>query len=344
MIRFSQLFLYITIALLVIWQLPWCYSFFTAKASKTPFSMYSCITGDFLSMKSTEGKGVTRFDSGGHTYTQEETDSILPFFYVRQLMSDERFPDSIKGVAVTPREVQMTNFSFRLAPSDINTVKPGLYPLLESMSGRVDLTMPDDVFRINSHGIEFVRAETNATDIEKSRRFTEAMTKKGFVFPARTLSGNPTTRKEYDEGYLILDNEGKLFHLKQMQGRPYVRAIPLPEGVDAKHVFITEHRDRKTLGYLTDTANRFYVLNNKTYELLKTGIPNYNPEEEAMTIFGNMFDWTVCIKTDGEDTYYALDADNYSLIKPLSFPTKSSGLTLLHFTSYLDTYVKPRLF
>ncbi|RHN06794.1 DUF4857 domain-containing protein [Bacteroides intestinalis] len=340
--RFSQIFLYITIALLIIWQLPWCYSFFAAKPSKVPFSMYSCVLGDFLSMGNEDDKGVVRRDQSGNVYTQEQTDSILPFFYMRQLMADERFPDSINGVAVTPREVQLTNFSFRSAASDINASKIELYPLLESMSGRVDLIMPDDVFRITSKGIEFIGMKTNTVDADKSQLFTEAMVKKGFKFPARRLAGNPTTRKEYDEGYLILDNEGRLFHLKQTKGRPYVRAISLPEGLNAKYLFITEFKDRKTLGFLTDMDNNFYVLNNKTYDVIKTGVPSFNPEEDALSIFGNMFDWTVCVKTADADEYYALDADDYSLIKSISFPRKSNSIPGLRFTSSQDKYVKPR--
>jgi len=340
--RFSQIFLYITIALLLIWQLPWCYSFFAAKPSKTPFSMYSCIIDDFISMGNEEGKGMIRCDQSGNVYTQEQTDSILPFFYMRQLMADERFPDTIKGIAVTPREVQLTNFSFRSAPSDINASRIKLYPLLESMSGRVDLAMPDDVFRITNNGIEFIQMKTNMVDADKSKQFTEAMIKKGFKFPAQRLAGNPVTRKEYDEGYLILDNEGKLFHLKRTQGRPYVRAISLPEGVKAKYLFITEFKSRKTLGFLTDMENNFYVLNNKTYDLVKTGVPAFNPEKDALSIFGNMFDWTVCVKTAEADEYYALDAEDYSLIKSINFPNQSSRIPGLHFTSSQDKYVKPR--
>lgn len=68
--------------------------------------------------------------------------------------------------------------------------------------------------------------ENNTIDQEKSKVFTEVLKKKEFRFPAQYVAGNPSTRKEYDEGYLILDAEGKLFHMKQTQGRPYVRAIP----------------------------------------------------------------------------------------------------------------------
>ena len=204
--------------------------------------------------------------------------------------------------------------------------------------------MPDDGFRITPHGIEFIVMENNTIDQEKSKVFTEVLKKKEFRFPAQYVAGNPSTRKEYDEGYLILDAEGKLFHMKQTQGRPYVRAIPLPEGLNAKYLFITEFQDRKTLGYITDVNNNFYVLKNKTYEVIKTGLPSYNPETDNFSIFGNMFDWTVCVTTDTAEEYYALDADNYSLIKSVSFPTSSNGMSGLRFTSYKDKFVKPRFF
>ncbi len=103
-----------------------------------------------------------------------------------------------------------------------------------------------------------------------------------------------------------------------------------------------EFKDRKTLCFLTDMDNNFYVLNNKTYDVVKTGVPSFNLEEDALSIFGNMFDWTVCVKTADADEYYALDADDYSLIKSISFPRKSNSIPGLHFTSSQDKYVKPR--
>ena len=306
--------------------------------------MYSSVIGDFVSIGYDESVGTFRRDQSGRNYTQEETDSILPLFYVRQLMADERFPDSIMGVPVTPREVQHSNFNFRVSATDINTSVIPLYPLLESMSKRVELEMPDDVFRITPTGIEFIVMESNSVDEAKSRRFTEALENKSFRFPARYIAGNPTTRKEYDEGYLILDNEGKLFHLKQMKGRPYVRAIQLPQGVQAKHLFITEFTDRKTLGYLTDANHAFYVLTSKTYEVIKTGLPAYNPETDNLTIFGNMFDWTVSVEKPERKAYYALNAGNYSLIKSMEASESGHAMPGLHFTSFLDEYVKPRFF
>lgn len=257
MVKFSKLFFYLTVALIFIWQLPWCYSFFTAKASQKPFTLYSCVVDDFvMSGKDNTGK-FCKTDLQGNLYTDHQFDSILPCFYSRQLLADDRFPETIKEIPVTYREVQSSLFTFRSTPYGINAPKLSIFPLLESMSGRVDLKMPDDVFRITNKAIEFVDAETNSVNIDKSAMFTDMLDTKGFRFPASYIAGNPTSKKEYDEGYLILDNDGKLFHLKQTKGRPYVRHIPLPDGIVLKYLYVTEFRDKNLIGLVTDTNNNF---------------------------------------------------------------------------------------
>ena len=78
-----------------------------------------------------EEKGTVRCDLTGNIYSETVFASILSMFYFRRLMSDERFPDT---------------FNFRNVPTDINTPSIRLYPLLESMFGRVDLKMPGITF------------------------------------------------------------------------------------------------------------------------------------------------------------------------------------------------------
>lgn len=341
--KFSRIFLILTVVLLLSWQIPQWYSFFAAQPAKTPFTLYSCICGDFIGIVPNGDRGVVRRDRAGHVYTQEQADSLLPFFNMRQLVADNRFPDSICGVAVTPHDVQRTSFSFRSSPSDINAPSTGLYPLLESLSGRVDLTMPDDVFRITCSGIEFVTTADNSTDRQKSRRFTEAMEKKGFRFPASRIAGNPTTRKEYDNGYLMLDADGRLFHIRQNAGRPYVRAIELPQGVRIRHPFLTEFRDRRILGLLSADDGSLLVLRD-TYEILPTALPAIDPERDGFSIFGNMLDWTVCVKSDRSDAYYALRADDYSMIDSVVYAVDRRPAPGLRFTSPNDKFVRPRVF
>lgn len=203
MIRISKIFLFVTLAVLAVWQLPWCYAFLTTKAAPSRFVMYSSLLDDFILTGYTEGVGITRQDPAGHTYSEHEVDSLLPLFYMRQLVADERFPDSLFGVAVSPREVQQTSFNFRMRPSAVNAPQTGLYFLLESMPKRVDLEMPADAFRFTGEGVEFIVMDTNTPDAGKSARYTRMLSDKGFRFPPREVSGNPTTMKEYDNGYLL---------------------------------------------------------------------------------------------------------------------------------------------
>ena len=344
MYRFSKLIIAVTVVLQACWLLPWCFSFFFGSSTHVPFTLYSPLLEDFVSVVYGEKPGYLSKDAAGHYYTENQTDSLLPFFYVRQLVSDERFPDTIKGVPVSAQQVKMSNIIFRANASDINKPVIGLYPLLESRSKRVDLEMSEDVFRITPQGIEFIVMNTNAIDEAKSKLFTETMKNKGFTFPAKRVVGDPNTRKNYDEGYLVLDAEGKLFHLKRMCNRPYVRAIDLPEGVRLKHLYITEYPDRATLGYLFDEANRMYVLRTEGYQVVPTGLPSLNPEKEDFMIIGNMMTWTVRVSTENSEDFYALDAKDYRLIKKLSFPTESSRFSILSFTSYQDKFVKARFF
>ena len=116
MIRFSKMFFYVTVAVLLVWQLPWCYAFLTLKPAKTPFTMYSSVLGDFVITQLDENKQLHRYDTKGNTYTQQQVDSLLPSLYVRQLTADERFPDTICGRAVSPKDIQLTNFTFKSVP------------------------------------------------------------------------------------------------------------------------------------------------------------------------------------------------------------------------------------
>lgn len=336
--RYSQLFLTLTVTLVTAWQLPYWYAFFTAGTAKTPFALYSCMAEDFI-----EFDGSDRRSTGGNSYTQHETDSLLPFFYMRQLAADNRFPGEVCGTAVTPHEVQRTNFNFRSVPADLNAVQTGLYPLFESMSGRVDLAMPDDLFRLTDSGIEFVRMATIRIDAGKSRRFTEALQRKDFRFPARRVAGNPNPKKEYDEGYLLLDAGGRLFHLKQTVGRPFVRAVELPAGLEVKELFLTEFRDRSLLGLLCDAQGRLHVLRAKSYAVVPTELPPFDPARESVTILGNLLDWTVCIRREQADCCYALRAGDFTLIDSVCYPVDRRPVPGLHFTASRHKYVRPEI-
>lgn len=336
---FSKIILAITVAAIAAWLFPWCYAFITAKADSSPFVLYSSLLGDYI-ITQRKDDSVSRHDTAGNIFNENEVDSLLPAMYMRQLVADGRFPDSILGKHVEPQQIQMTNFTFRSSPRDINYVNAGIYFLFESLPKRVDLEMPDDAFRFNDKGIQFFNMADNSINETKSDMFTTMLKEKGFVFPPRKTATNPDPRKEYDNGALLIDASGQLFNMKCTAGRPYVKHIALPDGVIPCEVYVTEFRDKAFLGFFSSTDKKFYVIMNDG-SIRETGIKRFDPYTESAMIIGNMFDWTVKItRTDTYD-YYALRADNFSLIKELKINHHGNSIPGLSFTSLLDKYVIP---
>jgi hypothetical protein len=344
---------YILLTAILAWLLPWFYNLATLKKERTPFTLYSEIIEDFAMINVNQNEKDLRYtDRKGNIYTERQFDSILPMFYYRQLVTDNRLPDTIRGVPATASKIRRENFIFRTRPLDINVHHPELYSLLESRSKRVDLTMPDDVFRLTKNGIEFIDMESNQVNKEKSALFQSVFQQKEVAFPIRTIAGNPTNRKEYDEGYLFTDNEGKLFHLKQMQGRPFLRPVPIDVDVQISQIWVTEFLNRKYFGFLTDVNNQFYVLTAPDYNLVKVEIPPFNPKKENMTIFGNMFSWTVVQSDKKDEILTAIDAKTLTAIDSMAYHNSDKDKTglasylfplQLSFTSTKDKFFYPRL-
>ena len=208
------------------------------------------------------------------------------------------------------------------------------------------------MFHIDNDCIEFIDIKSNCVDEKKSQLFTKALQKKGFIFPARIIAGNPTTRKDYDEGYLLTDKENNLFHMKQVVGRSFVRKIDIPEGIVINHIFLTEFKNRKILAFLTDKQNRLYVLLTKSYRLISLPLTQFDPTRQSISGIGNLFDWTINISDDNGDEYYAIDARDYGLLKRMERPNNTVSLSekiggyifpvRLTFTSLKDKWVKAR--
>ena len=202
---------------------------------------------------------------------------------------------------------------------------------------------PNHLKALRENGIEFIDMASNRIDSAKSARFTATMLRKGVRFPVREIAGNPTARKEYDEGYVLLDADGRLFHLKMVQGRPYVRAVELPEGVRLRHLFITEFRSRRMLALMTDDENRLHALLMPGYRVRPVEGVAFDPARESMTIVGSLLDWTLCVADDATERYYAVSADDLSLLDTMRRTVPWRHIPGLSFTSPADRYVRPRL-
>lgn len=330
--RILQLLFWATLILLMAQFLPGIYNYVTVKASKTPFTLYSSVEQEFVQIQNPDGN-LVRCSKSGKVYTEAEFDSVLPFFYLRQLVTDGRFPKTVQGVEIHPQQAQKANFMYRYSPGEYYLNPINLYPLFDGMSGRVDLKMPKDFFRTSSSGIEFIEPAGNKTDKTKSKLFTDKMLTAGFVFPAKKVWGNPTPRKEYDEGYFLLDSDNKLFHLKMLKERPYIKQISTPDQVVPAFVSVTEFRNQESYAFMAGENNKFYYLKKPGYKWVELPIGNFDYKEDRMLIIGNQLDWTIQVAQGNENKYFALNASD---LKPLDQMTSSeSPATFVLLSKYI---------
>lgn len=309
--------------LVMMWLLPVLVAKLTYKPDKYPFVYYSTILDELAIMNYANERPMS--DKKGNTYTTSEMDSLLPMLNYRQLMSDGRLPDSIRGQEMNVRIIRSKSFTFRYDPSEINTPTCELYILFEAMPKRVGLTMPEDVFRMKDK-IEFIDTETNTVNEEKSQAFQAELDKNKYSFPSRWLVGNPNPRKPYDEGYFSLDANGQLYHIKMVNGRPYVKNTGVGEDIDIAYFSMLEVPDKRFYGFLFSKQGEMYIIQNEigNYETLKLEIPPIDLEKDQVMIMGNPFEWTVSITNPDGKQSYGLQNESLKQIDEYHIPRVSS--------------------
>ena len=309
--------------LLMTYLLPQLVTKLTYTPDRYPFVYYSTIL-DQLAIIDYSNKEFPMTDKQGNNYTTAQMDSLLPTLNYQQLMSDGRLPDSIKGQEINMRILRANSFTFRYSPSETSTPLPGLYVLFESMPKRVGLTMPEDVFRFDDD-IEFINAEKNEVDKTKSKLFQEKLDEEKYVFPSQWAVGNPNPRKPYDEGYFTLDSKGQLFHMKMVNGRPYVKNTQIGDKIDVAYFSMLEVSNKRFYGFLFSKQGEMYIIQNEggNYQTMKLDIPAIDITTDQVFILGNIFDWTVSITKPNERFTYGLDnnslkqLDSYAIDRKL---------------------------
>ena len=362
----------IALAIIVLaWLLPALYDLVFPRTDKMPFVVYSCLDSTFIRFEST-GKQVHYVDFRGQEFTKAEADSLLPLFAFRQLVAEGRLPDSLFGIELTPKKIQQNAFHFKTSPKQLNKPAVGLYTMLESASGRVDLQLPPDVFRLTDDGLEFIDCETNKVNKAKSLSFSRELTKHGFTFPVQLIWGNGSTRKDYDNGFLLTDSADRLFQLKMVKGAPWVREIKVVESQKSKvesrikwiQLFTIEPANRALVGLVVDDAHQLYaVRSNGTLAQIgkindqmgnaQMGNLLYDPQTMQITIVGDLLHWTITLYTENDSRYYAVDSQTFEQVAceivpdpelPLSQRIKRWILPVrLHFTSWQTQLIRPSI-
>ncbi|MCL3779524.1 DUF4857 domain-containing protein [Prolixibacteraceae bacterium JC049] len=345
---FNRIIILIAI-LAMAWGGPKLFRLVTDTSTRTPFVYYSCVDKTFCQMTFSDS-GIVRSNKHGKVYNESEFDSILPMFYYRQLLAESRMPDTIKGKAINMRFIRGNSFFFRYRPNSKYTPSVKLFPLFEAIPKRLKLELPEDVFRMNN-GIEFIQPETNELDVEKSKKYTSILLKKGYQAPARLVAGNPSTRKSYDNGYFIVDKNYEVFHLKQLNNRPFIKKTNIPANLKVKHIKVTEYASRAFYGFLWDKDNKMYLIHSQDYELIPIPTPPFNLEQDNMVIMANPFYWNISVINNAGKTCWAIDIDKQEKVDDITCLTPENSKVKygkwifpfeLRFLSGKDNYVKPR--
>lgn len=296
--------------------LPYLLNLATAESVSSSFTYYSSVNNMFCTNKYQDGKYV-RMSEKGDVYNRAESDSILPMLNYRQLLADSRMPDSIQNQAVDVKKISINNFFFRYRPTNKNRAHIGLYPLFESMSGRVRLSMPGDVFRINER-IEFLDPSSNTIKEKKSLLFTGVFNDKGFSFPARKIWGNTSSRKAYDEGYFILDGDNKLFHLKMVNGKCFLRDTKFKGEIE--FLMPQEPGNKEFYAFFFAKDNILKIISTDKYKISTIPCPKINFEQDKLSLMGNMFFWNVKVSYNNADSLYAITSNSKEKVSSICIP------------------------
>ena len=309
-----------TAALLLAWALPWCYAFVCSSPYESPLTLFSPVTHDFATFSFEGIDNIAGYDLAGNPFSEHEFDSIMPTVYARQLSQEGRLPERIAGRTVDVQSIEQGNFVFRALPTEHNRPQIGLYQLLTGASCHSALGMPDDVFRITDSSIEFVSMASNAILPRKSERYTRALADNGFAFPALCITGNATTHKPYDNGYLLIDSKGRAFQMKQLcHGRPFVRRIDAPADLRFVQAYVTEFPDRRFIGFLADADGIFHTIDADTYALHRLPLPPIDIDRERLIVVGDLFYWTAIVDCGNHESLTAIDAQSLAVVATHSF-------------------------
>jgi len=302
MIKFSRYILVLTGIVVASIALPSLYWKVFEKVPKSPMVYYSCVIDDFIIVN-----GDKRVDAKSKSYSNDDYEKALPLLFFRQLIADGTMPDSIKGIPMEPSAIARSSSFFKCAPYKVSAPVPSLYPMFESKSGKVNLVMPLDYFRVEKR-MEFIDAKSNKINEEKSALFTKALSDIGFTFPGKLIAGIPSIKKSCDEGYFITDASGKLYNVKMEKGGPVAVKIDTPEDLDIIYMEAVDLRSKEFYCYLFTRNKGVYLVMEDTYDLQRLPVEDFNPLTMSFRMSSDLFN--KCILISGDNWYNAIAVDD----------------------------------
>ncbi len=309
--KFSRIVLMLVVIFVLSIVIPEYYWMAFEKKHSAPTIIYSSLVHDFLYFKRHNNK-VERFDNKGRKIGKKKFERLAPLYFYRTLYYLGVMPDSIGNYKVDYKELKRNSIYTQIKPEMIQTPQIMLFPLIESVPDGPKLEMPDDFFRITKK-MEFIDCEQNKIIPELTEKFTRKLKENGFSFPAEKIFGNPSVMKPFDEGYFVLDSKNKLFHIKRVHNNPFVKKVPLPEGVVPVFINVTEMELREFYGILIDEKSDVYLISYDNYKFIKLPVENYDYRTMKFKLQGTVLTRTLTVSSDTSVAVFVTDR-NYNLI------------------------------
>ena len=307
--------LVVFMAVIGLWAIPELIKTATYSKVQYPFGYYSSIEKKLM-FRELDGRKDKLHDDEGKLYEDKAFDLALPLLNYRQLTLNGEMPDSIDGFKIEPQQVRVKQVFYRYSPKNKNMPQTGLYIMYESLPKKGKLESPGDLFRLKD-GIEFIDAESNTVNREKSRKFQDALLKAGYTFPAQWTAGDLNIRKPYDEGYFSLDAKGQLFHIKMVNGRPFVKNTLLDPQIEPAFFAMEEPSDKRFYGFLFDKKGNVYILEEAggKYHPRQLDIAPVDLDADDLSLMGNFLYWTFTVQNASGKHYYALKTETLEKVR-----------------------------
>lgn len=270
-------------------------------------AVYSEILQDFIFSRyeyvNEEGqiKAYTVYrDSRGNRIDRSAVDSLCPLNNATQLAFENRFPDTICGVAVTARQAEEAVFRHRISMPALDY---GLYDLVDSHSYLSQKFNTQDLLRFTATGLEFLLPENNSIDTAKTRLFDRALAQSGFEAPMSRI-WSPSNRTDIEQqGFFLNDRNGHLFRLSMTEGAPVVEPLARPDDKEVLLMSFGDEADFLAIVVATDGSSYLMPRDHASYRRLP--LPSF--KGKSVSLSGNLFYYFFTLDSADSTEYVVID-------------------------------------
>lgn len=223
------------------------------------YIFYSSIKNDFIYQKNF---GDHQFEYGikdKETFDQKTYESYLPFVYWRNLDIQGKLPLHVKDNVFSKNDIKSSRLSFSYNPRYLEKLEIEFYPLINPDTAVGMIKFPEHMFYVASNELRVFNYD-NKLNKELTQEINDKLNALHVNFPLQYTWGKPTNMKAYDLGYLLLDNQDKLYNIKRQNSVIHVKEISYPKDIKIAFIKLSENKQKKLAGYAIDTNSNVYLL------------------------------------------------------------------------------------